>query len=88
MQRLILTLEQARDLQRHPDQHTFGDWAFALRAEREKPDTLCDPERMTIALDMIRRDCTDEQIADQLGWKPKCSALKQGRSINAHQKEN
>lgn len=74
-QRIILTIEQARALQRHlarlPDeqQTEWADWQFALEPEREKPDTLADPERMTIALDMKERGCSDEQIALQLGWK-------------------
>lgn len=71
-QRLILTLSQARSIQRHET-----DWSFMAMAARETPDTLADPTRMTIALTMKARGCEDEQIAEQLGWKPNSAPVKQ-----------
>lgn len=71
-QRLILTLAQARSIQRHE-----ADWSFMQMPARETPDTLADPTRMTIALTMKARGCEDDQIAEQLGWKPNSSPLRQ-----------
>ncbi len=70
--RLILTIDQARSIQRHE-----ADWSFMAMPARETPDTLADPARMTIALTMKQRGCEDEQIAEQLGWKPKGGPLRQ-----------
>lgn len=50
--------------------------------DREKPDTLADPQRMTIALQMMARGCADDQIAEQLGWKPNSSPIKQAARLH------
>lgn len=82
MTRLILTIPQARSLQHDlkplplSEQTAWGDWAFAVYPEKEKADTLCDPERMMIAVEMKARECTDSQIAEQLGWKPGSSPFR------------
>lgn len=94
-QRLILTIPQAHMLQQHlatlpeEQQTQWGEWAFALQPEREKPDSLSDPERMTIGLVMKARGCTDEQIAAQVGWKLPSGPInqvnrlhKRGQSLN------
>ncbi|MBD8699298.1 hypothetical protein IFT54_05645 [Sphingomonas sp. CFBP 13714] len=71
-QRLILTIDQARSIQRNET-----DWSFMLIPQMETPDSLADPTRMAIALTMKQRGCQDDQIAEQLGWKPKGGALRQ-----------
>lgn len=70
--RLILTIDQARSIQRQE-----ADWSFMLSEAAETPDTLADPTRMTIALTMKQRGCGNDQIAEQLGWKPNSSPLRQ-----------
>lgn len=70
--RIILTISQARSIQRHE-----ADWSFMLWDAGDTLDTLADPTRMTIALTMKTRGCDDEQIAEQLGWKPNSSPLRQ-----------
>lgn len=72
MKRLILTISQARSIQRQE-----ADWSFMLWDAAETPDTLADPTRMTIALTMKQRGCQDDQIAEQLGWKSRDGPLRQ-----------
>jgi hypothetical protein len=68
MTRLVLTIDQARDLQQSVGAWPNG-WHFLLTIEApEKPDTLADPERMAAALTMTQRGCGEDQIAEQLGW--------------------
>lgn len=82
MQRIILTISQARNLQ-NTSVEWPGQWAFLLDIQApEKPNTLADPERMAAGLRMAERGCTDEQIAEQLGWKPDSSPLRQLHRIN------
>jgi hypothetical protein len=71
-QRLILTVSQTRSIQRNE-----ADWSFMQMPQKETPDTLADPTRMTIALTMKQRGCEDDQIAEQLGWKSNSSPLRQ-----------
>jgi hypothetical protein len=72
MKRVILTVSQARDLQQER-----ASWAFMAYPDRNIPDSLVDPERMVIALEMKRRECADDQIALQLGWRPNSEPLRQ-----------
>lgn len=82
MTRLVLTLAQAHDLQ-HDPRPWPALWAFLLDIQApEKPDTLADPERMTAGLAMLERGCDDQQIAEQLGWKPDSSPLRQLRRLH------
>jgi DNA-binding NarL/FixJ family response regulator len=72
---LILTLAQARSLQR---QTWPGEWAFLLLVPvPDEPDSLLDPERTTAGLDLIAKGWSDEQIALQLNWKATGPALRQ-----------
>ena len=75
-QRLVLTISQARSLQR-TDTPWPAEWAFMLVGEREKPDTKADDSRMAIGLAMKARGCENDQIAEQLGWQPDSGPLKQ-----------
>lgn len=72
MKRLILTISQARSIQRQE-----ADWSFMLMPQLETPDSLADPTRMAIALTMKQRGCENEQIAEQLGWKSRGGPLRQ-----------
>ena len=82
MTRLILTLAQAHDLQQlhGPDDEANlwpGPWSFLLDiAIPDKPDTMADPHRMMAGMMMLELGCTDEQIAEQLGWKMPSGPLK------------
>lgn len=69
--RIILTLAQAPSIQRNE-----ADWSEMAWPEPEKPDTIPDPERMVIGLAMKARGCEDDQIAEQLGWKPGSTPLR------------
>lgn len=82
MQRLILKLEQARDIQRGN-----ADWlelsAILLSTTiPETTDNLPDPERTSAALRMMEMGCEDEQVAEQLMWKPRGSTLKSMRKLH------
>lgn len=75
MQRLILTLAQARALQQNPGSK---EWAFLLETPiPTEPDNLLDPERGTAGLKMIAMGCESQQIALQLNLKPDGSAMRQ-----------
>lgn len=81
-QRIILTISQAHDLQ-NTSVEWPGQWAFLLDIQApEKPDTLADPERMTAGLVMLERGCMDDQVTEQLGWKPDSSPLRQLRRLS------
>ncbi|MDM7954752.1 hypothetical protein [Blastomonas sp.] len=73
---IILTLAQARDLQQQITAWP-SSWHFLLAIERpEKPDAIGDPERMTAGLRMVQLSCSDDHIAEQLGWKIPSGPLK------------
>ncbi|PZT94148.1 hypothetical protein [Sphingomonas sp.] len=77
MQRIILTLDQARTLQRDPRPWP-ADWVFLLDIDvPEKPDIIADPLRMSAAMEMKRMGCGDDHIAEQLAWKPGSTPLRQ-----------
>ncbi|KQO09421.1 hypothetical protein [Sphingomonas sp. Leaf242] len=76
MTRLVLTIPQARALQRS-DTPWPAEWAFMLVGEREKPDTTADDTRTAIGMAMKARGCENDQIAEQLGWKPESTPVKQ-----------
>lgn len=84
----MLTIPQARDLQHlhgpnDPEKLWPGPWAFLLAIEPpEKPDTLMDPERITAGLAMLDLGCEDDQIAQQLGWKPDSRPFSQLRRLH------
>lgn len=79
---IMLTIPQARDLQRSTDPWP-AQWAFLLAiTPPEKPDTLMDPERTTAGLAMLDLGCEDDQIAQQLGWKPDSRPLSQLRRLH------
>lgn len=76
MPSIILTIAQARDLQQQCGAWPNG-WHFLLAIEPPLlSNTLPDPERMTAGLVMLERGCTDEQIAEQLGWKSASTPLR------------
>lgn len=69
MTTIILTLAQARDLQRQITAWP-STWHFLLEIPRpEKPNSIADAERITAGIQMVQLGCSDEQIAEQLGWK-------------------
>lgn len=68
MTTIILTLAQARDLQRHPEWP--GPWRFLFAIQiPENPDSKGDAERITAGMRLVELGCSDVQIAEQLGWK-------------------
>lgn len=83
MTRLVLTISQARSLQRS-DTPWPAEWAFMLIGEREKPDTVPDPQRMQMAIEMKARGCADDQVAEQLGWKPDSTPIRQTNRLIKH----
>lgn len=95
MQRLILTVEQARFLQREhnaarndPESEWVwpGDWLSIYEtALPELVDNLPDPDRTTAALQMMTKGCADEQVAEQLMWKPRGSTVKSCRRLHLRQ---
>lgn len=76
MTRLVLTISQARSLQRG-DTPWPAEWAFMLTAEREKPDTRADDTRTGIGMAMKARGCENDQIAEQLSWELESTPVKQ-----------
>ncbi len=75
-QRLVLTIAQARTLQRSTVPWP-AQWSFMLTEEREKPDTKPDDDRMAIGLTMMTMGCGDDQIAEHLTWRNNSTPLKQ-----------
>jgi hypothetical protein len=77
MTRIILTLAQARTLQRDTVPWP-GCWQFALDTQiPDEPDNVSEEGRTTTGLEMIARGCSAEQIALQLNLKADGSALRQ-----------
>lgn len=69
MTTIILTLAQARDLQRQITAWP-SSWhvLFAIPIP-ENPDSKGDAERITAGMRLVELGCSDVQIAEQLGWK-------------------
>jgi len=78
--KIILSLDQARTLQAEhkaalqTDPMTlpgyWGSWTRVMSVEvPEVPDNIQDLERVLAGVEMARKGCTDEAIAETLGWK-------------------
>jgi DNA-binding NarL/FixJ family response regulator len=66
---IILSLAQARDLQKQPGAWPNG-WHFLLKTPiPDQPDMILDEAREEAALEMMARGCSDDQISKQLRWK-------------------
>lgn len=74
--RIILTIDQARTLQRSGGEWP-GQWQYLLETKLPvEPDILHEPLRMIAGLKMLSQGCSEEQVAEQLMWKPTCGAVK------------
>lgn len=78
--KIILSLDQARTLQAEhkaalqQDPLTlpsyWGSWTHVMSVEvPEVPDNIQNLERIQAGVEMAMKDCTDEAIAETLGWK-------------------
>lgn len=87
--KLILTLAQAHELQADiktagmSDTPSYwGQWTVVLNAPvPNTADNLMDPERLAAGLAMMRLGSSDEQVAEQLKWKPRGAAVRGCRTI-------
>lgn len=81
--RLILTIEQARDLQKETAQQEDnekwvwpGKWKDAFRLIPQKvPHISVAKERIAVAVTMLEWGCSVEQIILQINWLPHAEGL-------------
>lgn len=83
--RLILTIDQARTLQRttareeaNPQSQWIwpGEWQDALKlgAAKERHRRHC-TTRAKVSLRLLQRGCSAEQVAEQMNWYPDAAPL-------------
>lgn len=82
MTRLVLTIDQARDLQRlHGPDDTKrlwpGPWAFLLAIPTPpEPDSRSDLDRLNGGMKMLNLGCSEDQVAEQMSWRPNSAPLR------------
>jgi hypothetical protein len=70
MTRIILTIPQARQLQReHHATDDYGQWQFLVDVHvPSEPIKRLDDARVDAGVKMLELGCADEQVGEQLNW--------------------
>lgn len=85
--RIILTVDQARSLQREQrPAFDYGAWQF-LRTVTIPPESIkqISDDQIIVGIAMLERGCSYEQIAEQLNWKTKSHAVLE-RAYRLHER--